>query len=82
MNQKAYAIKNNIKQITIDSTDTSWNVGSFDSDGEIRSLVLSLYPDVENPYRTVENLINKGLEEIEYKMNHEDGFDLIELMEE
>jgi len=41
-----------------------------------------LYPDVENPYRTVENLINKGLEEIEYKMNHEDGFDLIELMEE
>ena len=43
-------------------TDTSWNVGSFDREGEIKNLLSALYPDNDTPYRLAEHLINSGLE--------------------
>lgn len=57
-------------------------MGSFDSDGEIRSLILYSYPELDTPYRTVEHLVNEGLEMIQIKINNESDFDLVELIEE
>jgi hypothetical protein len=43
-------------------TGSTWNVGTLDPGGELRSLVLALYPDSEeDPYLLVEALINRGL---------------------
>ena len=43
-------------------TGTTWNVGSFDNDGQLRELVRALYPRVEeDPYVLVEALMNRGL---------------------
>ena len=43
---------------------TKWNIGSVDTDQYLRNLIISLYPDVKTPYRTIEILMNKGLTSI------------------
>lgn len=43
---------------------TTWNVGTFDSSGQIRDLVYALYDDLIAPYRQVEFLVNEGLERL------------------
>ena len=45
-------------------TGTKWNVGSFDKDGQLRNLLLMLHSDATEPYRTIENLINLGLQHV------------------
>lgn len=62
------------------STDTSWNVGSFDSDGDIRSLFAILFPDTETPDRLVENLVNNGLEFIGEELSKHGDIDVADLM--
>jgi hypothetical protein len=42
-------------------TGTTWNVGSLDKDGELRSLIQAVFPEHSgDPYRAVESLMNKG----------------------
>lgn len=41
---------------------TTWNVGTFDSSGSLKELVLALYDDLETPFRQIEYLVNMGLE--------------------
>ena len=60
----AHAINKGISPGRIDSADTKWNVGSVDVDGKLRSLLKALYPDVEEPFRLMEYLMNKGLSEL------------------
>lgn len=43
-------------------TSTTWNVGTFDGSGQLRDLVSALFPEVEQPYRQIEYLVNAGLE--------------------
>ena len=43
---------------------TKWNVGSFDRDGQLRTVLELLYPDVAEPYRVIEHFANVGLERI------------------
>lgn len=43
---------------------TTWNVGTFDSSGQVRDLVSALYDDLSAPYRQVEFLVNEGLERL------------------
>ena len=56
------AINSGIEAGQPEGTDTTWNVGSFDTDGDLKSLISVLFPDTETPYRVVEYLINAGLE--------------------
>lgn len=37
------------------------NVGSFDPNGEIRALLLALFPDADDPYVVAETLMSLGL---------------------
>ena len=43
---------------------TTWNVGTFDSNGQLRDLVMALYDGLASPYRQVEYLVNIGLEKL------------------
>jgi hypothetical protein len=62
----AYAIRNGLDADLADyrvgdGGGTKWNIGSVDSDKYLHSLILSLYPGTETPYRYIEALMNKGL---------------------
>jgi hypothetical protein len=41
--------------------NTKWNIGTVDAAGSLKALVEALYPDVTEPYRLIEYLINEGL---------------------
>ena len=56
------AINSGIEAGRSERADTTWNVGSFDTDGELKSVISVLFPDTGTPYRVVEYLINAGLE--------------------
>lgn len=43
---------------------TTWNVGTFDTSGQLRDLVTALYDDLATPYRQIEYLVNVGLEKL------------------
>jgi len=62
----AFAIKNGIDSELAEyklgeAGGTKWNIGSVDNDQYLRELIISLYPDVDTPYRYIEALMNKGL---------------------
>lgn len=43
-------------------TGTTWGVGSFDNDGQLRDLVRAILPDsTDDPYVVIEGLMNSGL---------------------
>ena len=73
------AINNNVQPTGTESTETIWNVGSFDADGEIKALIQALYPDIKTPYRTIEYLFNEGFRIIAKKME-EDDFNILDLI--
>lgn len=60
----AHAIKGDVPVGRVDGADTKWNVGSVDPDGNLRFLLVALYPETDEPYRLMEYLMNKGLEEL------------------
>ncbi len=43
-------------------TGTKWNVGSFDPSGDLKSVLEMLKGSVEEPYRTIESLLDAGLQ--------------------
>lgn len=57
----AHAIKTGAQGGTAEGAETKWNVGSVDPDGSMRSLIEALFPDVSEPYRVVEYLMNEGI---------------------
>lgn len=57
----AHAIDQGVGHGATEGAGTKWNVGSFDSDGALKSVIEALYPDEANPYRLVEHLLNEGL---------------------
>ncbi len=60
----AHAIKKGAEPGRVDGIDTKWNVGSVDADGNLRTLLEAFYPDVNEPFRLMEFLMNKGLSEL------------------
>ena len=64
----------------MEGADTTWNVGSFDSDNEIRSIIPALCGETETPYRVVEQLINRGLIAIGKRIVEARRVDLVDLM--
>lgn len=57
----AFAVQSSVPSGATDGAETKWNVGSVDPDGSLRSLVEALYPNVSDPYRVMEHLINEGI---------------------
>jgi hypothetical protein len=57
----AHAIKGGVQSGTAEGAETKWNVGSVDPDGSMRSLLEALFPDVDEPYRLAEYLMNEGI---------------------
>lgn len=74
----AYAIKSGVTQGSTESGDTKWNVGSVDPDGSVRALIETLYPEVTEPYRFVEHLMNEGIRLLSARFA--DGFDVYDIL--
>ncbi len=68
--------------LTVEGVGTKWNVGSFDSDSHLRSLITALHPDTTQPYRLLEFLIDDGLRRISEHIASEGEFDVIALIDE
>lgn len=66
----------------VEGTSTKWNVGSFDPDGQLRSLLAALFPDTDQPYRLLEYLIDEGLRRIREHIDLEGEFDVIAMLDE
>lgn len=58
----ALAINSGVEPKNAEGVGTTWNVGSFDAENELKNLIPILFPGTETPYRLVENLINTGFE--------------------
>lgn len=82
----ALAISSGAKQdeqnLIVESTTTKWNVGSFDPDSQLRSLIAALYPDVDQPYRLLEFLIADGLDRVSEHIESVGELDVIALLDE
>ena len=72
----------NERDLTVEGTTTKWNVGSFDPDSQLRSLIDALYPDVDQPYRLLEFLIDDGLHRVSEHMESVGELDVIALLDE
>lgn len=59
-----HAIRSGIRPGSSEGTETKWNVGSVDPDGSLRSLIEALFPEVTEPYRAAEYLINEGIKDL------------------
>ncbi len=70
------------EDLTVEGTTTKWNVGSFDPDSQLRSLLDALYPDVDQPYRLLEFLIDDGLHRVSEHMESVGELDVIALLDE
>ena len=74
---------NDDESLTVEGTNTKWNIGSFDPDGHLRSLIAAIHPDMGQPYRILEALINDGIRHVgEHMASRGDAFDIIELLDE
>ncbi len=78
----AYAVREGIPPGTSDGTNTIWNVGSLDPDGEIRVLINNLFPDTPTPYRLLEFFVNTGLTHIGERMEKDPGLEITDLLAE
>ena len=75
--------RKNDESLTVEGANTKWNVGSFDSDGQLRSLIAALHPDIDQPYRMLESLIDDGLRHVGKRMaSSGDALDIIGLLDE
>lgn len=68
----AYAIQAGIAPGLTDATETRWAAGNFDKTGELKALLLALYPSVETPIRLMEHFVNQGIRLIAEKLTTED----------
>lgn len=76
----ALAIREGATPDEISNTNTVWNRGTFDGDGDFRELVVALYPETNAPYRDIEVFINKGLDMIREHKEENKSLNLQELM--
>lgn len=65
----------------VEGAGTKWNVGSFDPNNDLQTLLLALYPDTETPYRLLEFLIDEGLGLVAAHVERGGVFDVTEMIE-
>lgn len=76
----ALAIKSGEEPGEAENADTVWNVGSFDSNGEIRDLIQAMFPENDSPYRSAEYFINKGLQHVDDHLEENKNLDVVQLI--
>ncbi len=76
----AFAIKSDANPVSLEGVETIWNVGSFDQEGELRNLIPVLFPDVETPYRFIEELMNIGFSLLGDLVKVKKNLDVISIM--
>ena len=73
----AYALKNHFDEISPenyhmpDSGGSNYNIGSLDSDGQLRALLVALYPGTTTPYLYAQHLITFGLLKLGERIDNE-----------
>lgn len=73
----AFAARNEVPAGRADGADTKWNVGSVDPSGDLREMVRTLYPDVSEPYRLMEHLMNEGIRSLAGEAENPDVFGVL-----
>ena len=84
----AYALRDYSKEIDFESLDnvyekngTNLNTGTIDDQNLIfKTLILTLFPDCETPYKYARVAIIYGLNKIKEKMNSNPSFSLTDIM--
>ncbi len=71
-----------IESLSVEGTNTKWNVGSFDPDSQLRALLTALFPDTDEPYRLLEFLVDDGLQRIREHIESEGEFDVVAMLDE
>lgn len=56
----AVAIRKGLSVEDIGSAETTWNVGSFDDNNDVKNAIMAIFPDATEPYRVAEALLNRG----------------------
>lgn len=69
----AYALKHSLYEnsddsLVSDGKGMSWHSGNIDDKDILTTLVKSMFPEEEHPYRFIEKMINLGLKEIGEKL--------------
>ena len=73
----AHAARSGVAVGHADGADTKWNVGSVDPTGDLREMIISLYPDTKEPYRLIEYLMNRGISDLADASETPDVFGLL-----
>lgn len=71
----AYAVRQGVGEGIAEGASTKWNVGSFDSDRSLAVLLATMFPTCETPYRQIEFLINRGLQDLQLQIDESGRFD-------
>ena len=61
-------------------TGTIWNVGTLDEGGDLKTLIENLYPNVQQPYRALESLMNSGFSLLADEMKSDGGLRVEEVL--
>ena len=75
----AFAMREGVAEGHLSDTETRWSAGLFDRTGELRTLILALYPQSRTPIRLMEFLVNEGLRLVSAEIRN--GATPIDLME-
>ncbi|WP_373231807.1 hypothetical protein [Cohnella sp.] len=73
----AYALKNHFDEINPatfqvpDAGGSNYNIGSFDSDGQLALLLKTLYPETTTPYTYARSLMVFGLNKLGERISRE-----------
>lgn len=76
----AVAIESGQEPDQAGNTETVWNVGTFDPNGEFRNLIKALYPDVDQPYTVIEYFINQGFRILDNHLEDNTNIDILEFV--
>jgi hypothetical protein len=78
----AYALARGLEPEKSTDLSTKWNIGSFDSSGDLRSSILAFCPECETPYRYAEGLLSSGLLALKAHIEVQGQLDFELLLEE
>lgn len=76
----AFAVRQGQEPGPIEGTGTIWNVGTLDEGGDLKTLIQSLYPQVQSPYRALESLMNTGFDLLALEMDASPAFSIENLL--
>jgi len=76
----SFAVNRGKEPGPVEGAGTIWNVGSFDEGGDLKALMLNLFPTADAPYRALESLMNTGFGLLAEEMKKKPGLRIEELL--